>query len=212
MQKILHLQASPRGEDSTSLQVAREFLNSLTEPDPSVTVEARDLFGGDVPPFRAPEAAVKYHVLGGGDLDSDAARAWKDVLEVIEQLKAADLLLISSPMWNFGIPYALKQYFDVVVQPGLTFAYSPDEGYSGLLTTRTAVLILSRGGTYEPDTETGPLDMQKTYLELILGFMGISDIRAVLLEPTVQAGPEVAEEKRQAARVQARCLGADLRP
>lgn len=210
MKKILHIQASPR-EGSTSLQVAAEFLKGLASGAQAPIVETLDLFDGSLPQFHAPEASAKYRVLAGEPLEDEAARAWSRVIAVVDQIKSADIVLVSCPMWNFGIPYTLKQYFDVIVQPGLTFSYSPEEGYSGLLRGKTAVLILSRGGSYEPGTETESLDMQKPYLELILGFMGIVDIRTVVLQPTLQEGPEVAAEKTRRAIEQARSIAAELK-
>jgi len=107
--------------------------------------------------------------------------------------------------------FTLKQYFDVIVQPGLTFSYSPEEGYSGLLSGKTAVLILARGGTYVPSAETGRLDMQRPYLELILGFIGVADIRTVLVQPTQLGTEQTAQEAIRRAIAEARSIAEELR-
>jgi FMN-dependent NADH-azoreductase len=210
MTKILHIQASPRRE-SISRRVAEEFLKSCLAGGQPTTVETLDLFDGSLPQFRAPEAAAKYEILAGEPPQGEAAGAWKRVAEVVAQLESANTILISCPMWNFGIPYPLKQYFDVIVQPGLTFSYSPEEGYSGLLREKTAVLILARGGAYVPGTDTGPLDMQRPYLEQILGFIGVTDIRTVVVEPTQLGGPEAAEEAVRRAVSAARSIAEELK-
>ena len=76
------------------------------------------------------------------------AKAWKRVTGVIERFKSADWYLFSLPMWNFGVPYVLKHLIDVIVQPGLTFSFSPTEGYKGLVTGKKAVAVYARGGAY----------------------------------------------------------------
>jgi FMN-dependent NADH-azoreductase len=171
-------------------------------------VETLDLFATDLPPFEAPQAAAKYSVLRGREPAGRDAQAWKRLIDVIRHFQSAQLHVISSPMWNFGIPYRLKQYVDVIVQPGLTFSFSPAEGYKGLLNDRRAVLILARGGASGAGTGGEAYDMQKPYLEGVLRFMGIDDIRSVLIEPTLAGGAPAAEaafrQATQAAEKMAR--------
>ena len=184
MPKILHIKASPRGMLSDSTKVAEAFLRAFLKGHPNFGTEELDLFREELPPFEAPAAAAKYAVLGGGEPTGPDARAWKAVIEVIDRFKSADMVIVSSPMWNFGIPYRLKHYVDLLVQPGLTFVYGP-EGYKGLVTARPVVLVLSRGGAYVPGDA---MDFQRRYLETILGFIGFTDIRTVLIEATLGGG------------------------
>ena len=130
---------------------------------------------------------------------------------MVDQLKRSDALLLSSPMWNFSIPYRLKQYIDVIAQPGLTFKYSPEAGYEGLITGRPARLILARGGDYAT-AEAAAMDMQRAYLEMILGVIGFADIRTIGGEPTLMGGPEVAEQQATGAIVEACRLAQELVP
>jgi len=104
-------------------------------------------------------------------------------------------------MWNLGIPYPLKHLIDVIIQPTYTFPYDPAAGYTGLLTGRPAVVVYARGGAYEGDSAS--LDLQRPYLEQALGFMGITDVQSVLVEPTLMGGPDVAEQVLADARRQA---------
>jgi len=207
MARILHIKASPR-MDSYSYRLSKAFLEAFRRSHPQVGIETLDLFGTDLPPFEAPAAAAKYQVLSGQEPQGRDAEVWQRVIEVINHFKSADMYVLSSPMWNFSIPYRLKQYLDILVQPGLTFTWSPQEGYKGLLGGRPAVLCLARGGDYPSDTQSASLDMQKPYLELILGFIGITDIRSIIVEPTFQ-GAAVAEEKLQAAIAEARKMAED---
>lgn len=210
MARVLHIQSSPRGGESFSIRLAGEFLAAYRQAHPHDTIETLDLFAVDIPVFTAPQAKAKYAVLAGETPMDEAGRAWKEVIEAIDHLKSADLIVISAPMWNFSIPHRLKAYIDVIVQPGLTFSYSPQEGYAGLLTGKKAVLLLARGGDYSPGSGAEQLDMQKPYLEHILAFMGIADIRTIIVQPTLMGGPEVAEETLAQAVAEARALAAKL--
>jgi FMN-dependent NADH-azoreductase len=203
MAKVLHIQASPRGERSYSRRAAEAFLESYLDSHPGDTVETLDLAGG-IPEFDALAVSGKYRILHGEVHTEEEADAWKAVRDEIERFKGADKIVLSVPMWNFSIPYRLKQYFDVIVQPGSTFSYSPDAGYSGLVTGKPAMLILARGGEYAPDTPAAAYDQQKPYLEGILGFIGFTDVDSITIEPTLMGGPEVARQKLDEAIVEAR--------
>ena len=73
----------------------------------------------------------------------------------------------------------------MISQPGLTWSFSPETGYEGLVTGKSATLVLARGGEYSSSTEAAAMDFQRTYLEMILGFIGFKDINTVLIEPTL---------------------------
>ncbi len=210
MAKVLHIQSSPRGEQSYSIRLSRAFLEAYRAAHPQDTVETLDLFQAEIPVFKAPEAKAKYAVLSGQKPAGEAQRAWKAVIDVIDRFKSADLIVISSPMWNFSVPHRLKDYIDVIVQPGLTFSYSAESGYVGLVTGRTAVLLLARGGDYSAASGAEQMDMQKPYLELILKFIGFTDIRSVVVEPTLMAGPEAARQKLAEAQAKAKALAGQL--
>ena len=132
MASLLHLIASPRPE-SYSTRVANEFTAAYRQTHPADRVEQLDLFRAEIPPFLAPAAKAKYAVMGGQAPKDEAEAAWAGVIKTIVHFKGFDKYVLSSAMWNFGIPYRLKQYIDVIVQPGLSFAYSPDKGYTGLV-------------------------------------------------------------------------------
>ncbi len=207
--RILYLVASPRG-DSYSKKLADAFLERVRQVHDDVEVDAFDLFHDELPAFEAPSAAAKYAVMGGWEPLDEAQAAWQDVIAVVDRLRAADLLLMAVPMWNFSIPYALKHWIDIITQPGLTFTYAPDTGYRGLITGRPAVLALACGGDYSPGSPTAEYDMQLPYLREILGFIGFEDIRPVIVQPTLLQGPDVAAERLDAATADIRALADDL--
>lgn len=202
MAKLLYIEASPRKTRSKSIRAAKAFLDAYRESHPDDAIETIDLWSTPLPEFDGETIDAKYQVLHGQDHSRDQAAAWQAVVDVCDQFKSADKYVISVPMWNFGIPYKLKHYIDVLAQPGQTFSYSPDTGYSGLVTGRPVTVIYARGGAYTADDAKG-MDYQKSYMELILGFLGFTDIRSVIIEPTLAAGDEV-EKTEAAAAEQAR--------
>ncbi len=190
MSRLLHIVASPRGWMSASTRVGNALVDAYRKAHPTEGVETLDVFNDPIPEFNAPEAAAKYRVLGGQEPQDKEAAAWKPVIDTINHFKAFDKYVISAGMWNFGIPWRLKQYIDVIVQPGLTFSYSPQDGYKGLVTGRKAVLVLARGGQYGPGNPTETYDFQRSYLETVLSFIGFTDIRTIPIEPMLSPDAE----------------------
>ena len=192
MANVLHIIASPRVE-SYSTRVARAFLDSYRQARPEDRLETLDLYKADIPPFTAPQAKAKYAVMAGQAPKSEAEAAWQTVIKTINHFKGFDKYVLSCPMWNFSVPYRLKQYIDVIVQPSLTVAFSPEKGYSGLVTGRPLMLILSSGGAYQPGNPCETYDFQETYLRCIFGFIGFTDIRTIRIQGTMQNKPEQFE-------------------
>ena len=198
MSKLLHIVASPRVE-SYSTRVAKAFLDSYRQARPDDRIELLDLFHADIPPFHAPQAKAKYAVSSGQPPRDEAEAAWLPVIKTIDHFKGFDKYVISCPMWNFGVPYRLKQYIDVLVQPSLTVAYSPGKGYTGLVTGKPLMLILARGGEYQTGNPCETFDFQESYLRAIFGFIGFTDIRAIHIQGTLQNKPEqIAADTRKA--------------
>ena len=145
-----------------------------------------------------------------GRMSPDDQRAWKAVEAVIDRFKAADRYLLAVPMWNFGIPYRLKHYLDVLIQPGYTFGVSPETGYYGLVTGKPLVVVYARGGEYPAGSPSAAYDMQKPYVELAFHFMGFTDIRSIVLEPTLSGTAEEIEARKKALMPEARRLAAAI--
>lgn len=197
MARLLHIQASPMGDRAYSLRAVRVFLEAYLAANPNDQIETLALWQADLPAFDATAASGKYKVMRGLDHSPEEARAWRRVIETIDQLKAADKVVVSSGMWNFSIPYRLKQYIDIVVQPGLTFSFDPEKGYTGLVTGRPLQCVLASGGDYPAGTPMAGYDFQRPYLETIFGFMGFTDIRTIRVEGTLSAaGPENLEKAK----------------
>lgn len=204
MAKVLYLKASPRGSRSHSLAVAEAFLASYREAHPLDEIITLDLFTAELPAFDGLTVTARYNIMHGRPHAPEEAAAWQAVEALISQFKGADKYVLATPMWNFSIPYRLKHYLDILVQPTYTFAYTPDQGYQGLVTGKPIFIAYARGGAYPAGAPREAFDLQSKYLQLILGFIGFSDIRYVTVEPTLEAGPEVARAKREKAIARAR--------
>ena len=202
MATLLHILASPRVE-SYSTRVAKAFLDSYRQAQPDDRIEVLDLYQADIPPFHAPQAKAKYAVMAGQTPRDEAEAAWQPVLRTINHFKGFDKYVLSSPMWNFGVPYRLKQYIDVIVQPSLTVGYSPAKGYTGLVTGKPLMLILARGGVYQTGNPCETFDFQETYLRSIFGFIGFTDIRVIHIQGTLQNKPEEVEADTRKAIAEA---------
>ena len=101
--------------------------------------------------------------------------------ELIEELEAADTVVIGAPMYNFTIPSSLKAWIDQIVRLGKTVGYGP-KGPQGLLTKKKVVIITSRGSAYEKGTAREAFDFQEPYLRHILGFIGLTHVRFIHAE------------------------------
>ena len=185
MDKLLYLQASPLIERSYSISAADAFVKAYQKINPSHIIQTMNLFDMELPAFDGFTLAARYAIMHGTDPSETEKAAWRAVEKVIEEFTGADKYVMAVPMWNFGLPYKLKHYLDVVVQSGYTFAYSPEEGFSGLITGKPVFIAYARGGAYPPGSEFESYDMQVPYLEHVLGFMGFTDIRRIIVEPTV---------------------------
>jgi FMN-dependent NADH-azoreductase len=190
MNKLLHIIAAPRGEDSRTLKVSRAFLDAFRKKYQSCRIDELNVFTEPLPLLTVPVLQGKYVLLGGKELAGDLQSAWGDVVRHIERFLSADGYLISTPMWNFSIPYALKHYIDVIVQPKYLFRYTAD-GVEGLVKNRKMVVIASRGGDYRPGSPFHSYDFQEPYLRAVFGFVGITDITFVAAQPMDASGPAV---------------------
>ena len=199
MSRILYIKASPRGERSYSISVADAFIASYKTSNPQDEIITINLFKKDLPVFDGLALKAKYTILHGLKHSEDELAAWRAVEEIIDEFKSAGKYIMAVPMWNFNIPYRLKQYIDILVQPTYTFSFSPEEGYKGLVTGKPIFIAYSRGGEYPQGSESEAFDLQTKYLQLILGFIGFTDIRTLIVEPTLAGGPEVARARREAA-------------
>ena len=207
MPTLLYIEASPRKDRSHSINVANTFLDAYAAANPGDTIDKIDLWDLNLPEFDGEKLNAKYSVMHGESPSGAEVAAWNEVQGLFDRFNTADKYVFSVPMWNFGIPYKLKHYIDVITQPGMAWSFSPDTGYSGLVTGRV-VAIYSSAGVYHDGSGAEAFDLQKPYFENWLAFVGLSDVSRVIVAPTLEA-PEnveaaVAEAKNNATALAAK--------
>jgi FMN-dependent NADH-azoreductase len=205
MTNVLIVDSAATGEASVSRRLTRE-LESILDGRGPVRIVHRDVGTQPVPHLTADSTPA----IRGAEPQTGAARealALSDAL--IAELKAADIVVIGAPMYNFGIPSTLKAWFDHVLRAGITFRYS-EAGPEGLLKGKKAIVIESRAGLYSSGP-SAPMDSQEPHLRTLLGFMGIDDVAFVRVEK-LAFGPEQAAESIAEAVEQLRGLAAEELP
>ncbi len=207
---LLYIKASPMGELSYSEAVAEAFIESYLQSHANDKIKIINLFEKELPDFDFKAASAKYKIMHNKEHTPADKKIWEKIVSVIEEFKFPDKYVLAVPMWNFSIPYRLKQYIDIIVQPGLTFTVNKDGDYEGLVKNRPIFTAYARGGEYKSGTDAETFDLQKKYLELILAFIGFSDIRSLVVEPTLAAEPEVAKQKRAEASEKARQMAKEF--
>jgi len=200
--KLLHIIATPRGGESRTLKVSNVFLEEFRKRYPACRIDELNVSTETLPPLTVKVVSGKYELLGGKDLSGELKEAWKDVERQIERFLAADSYLISTPMWNFNIPYSLKHYIDVILQPKYLFRYTAS-GPEGLVKNRKMVIITSRGGDYAPGSPSRAFDLQEPYLKNVFGFAGVTDITFVNAQP-MDMGSELQDAGLKIAEAQAK--------
>jgi FMN-dependent NADH-azoreductase len=181
---VLHIDSSPRGADSVSRDLTREIVDRLKAVEPTLDVVRYDL--GD-----RPLPHLSSHAIGALRRAELATAEQREVGAVsdrmIEELQRADLVVIGSPMHNFGITSQLKVWFDTIIRAGKTFSYG-EQGPKGLLKDKRAIVVETRGGVYTTGA-AATFNHQEPHLKTLLGFIGISEVQFIHAEG-LDMGPE----------------------
>ncbi|NLD55882.1 MAG: FMN-dependent NADH-azoreductase [Burkholderiaceae bacterium] len=179
--KLLHVDTSILGDGSVSRRLTREIVSQWRRRLPGTDVEYLDLAVAAPAHFGPDALGIKF---GIQDAPTEAQRRENDVSErLVSQFLAADVVVIGAPLYNFTIPTQLKAWIDRLAQAGRTFKYT-DKGAVGLAGDKTVIVASSRGGVYSASAESEAMAHQESYLRIIFGFFGITDVRIVRAEGT----------------------------
>jgi len=188
MAKVLYINSSVRSGGSLSRQLSAEFIAKWKAAQPADTIVERDLVAQPVPHLT--EEMMGAFFTPAEQRNAQAAATVKVSDALVDELLAADVLVIGAPMYNFGISSGLKAWIDHVVRAGLTFKYGAS-GPEGLATNKKAYVFIASGGVYS----AGPAaayDFTSTYLRTVLGFIGITDITFIRAEGVAMGEEAVA--------------------
>lgn len=190
MKIVLLVTASSRHEGSSSRAAASRFVGALKSVQPAWRIVERDLAAQIPAPITGAWAGALHTPATARTPAQSALLAESDRL--IAEVKAADAVVIATPMYNFGVPSPLKSWVDATARSGETFAYEPASGYRGLLSGKKGLILVSSAGDYAPGSPAAAADFATPYLRFILGFIGINDTSAIAL-------PNQAGDQRAAA-------------
>jgi FMN-dependent NADH-azoreductase len=185
--RLLYISASPKRDLSVSRRLAARFLAAYSTRHPEDEIDELDVFAADLPAYGADHAIAKFALLFREQLTEAQGAAWQEVIGQIDRFKSADKILLACPMWNYSIPWPLKQYLDCIMQPGVTFGYDPQKMiHLGLLANRPVQFILTRSSIMPGDYA----DFQLPYLRYAFSAMGLNDLRVVSAWQTTKPSAE----------------------
>jgi FMN-dependent NADH-azoreductase len=193
---LLRIDSSAR-RNSVSRQLTERFVETWKKENPSGEVVERDLAKTHLP-----QITDEWTLAVFSDPAALTPAQWQtlSVSEVlIEELLAADIIVIGAPMYNLTVSAPLKAWIDQVVRIGRTFLYGPN-GPDGVLKGKKVIVLTSRGGAFRPGTPAAQYDHQEPYLRHILGFIGLTDVTFIHAEN--QKPGDLAEPSRAAAITQ----------
>ena len=198
MATLLYVKSSIFGDGGQSSQLSEKFIEGWKAKNAGGEVIVRDL-SANVPPYL--DGNVVGALFTPADQlndDQKAIVAYAD--ELLAEVKEADEILFTAPMYNFALPAQTKTYLDYLCRAGVTFKYT-DTGAVGLLDSKPVYVVTTRGGIYK-DT---PADTQTPFLKMIFGFVGLSDVRMIHAE-----GLNMGDESREQGLSNAQSQIADI--
>lgn len=187
MTHLLQINSSILSDDGQSTRLANAFVARWRAAHPDGRVTVRDLARDEIPHLTGERFAALTTPAEKRTPAQAEVAAFSDAL--IDEIRAADVVVLGLPMYNFGVPSMLKAWFDHIARAGVTFRYTP-EGPVGLLGDREVYVLAARGGIYEGT----PSDTQTAYVRDFLAFLGLSDVHFVYAE-----GLAMGEDRKTAA-------------
>lgn len=195
--KLLHIDSSILSDKSASRALTAETVAAWRAAHDDVQVEYLDLAANPPEHFSSDALGVKFGQPEAPSAEQQRQNAISERL--LSQFLAADVIVLGAPLYNFDIPSQLKAWLDRLAQPGRTFRYTAN-GPQGLAGDKAVIVVSTRGGIYPEDPEPGQLvPREREFLRLMLGFMGIADVRIVRAD-----GMAMGDGAREAGLAQGR--------
>jgi FMN-dependent NADH-azoreductase len=193
---LLHLDSSILGGNSVSRTLSAAIVAKLTAATPGTTVVYRDLAAEPIPHLSGAYLAAAQ---SGPEAQHDPALQADLALggSVIEEFLAADVVVIGVGLYNFSVPSQLKAWVDRVLVAGKTFRYTAT-GIEGLAGNKRVIIAIARGGVYKEGSPSASYEHGESYLKVIFGFVGITNIEVVVAEG-LALGPEPREASIKSA-------------
>ena len=191
MSTILHLDVSPRSA-SVSSALAAKFVASLVSKASGTTVYHHNTTN-EALPF-VDEAALGVLFAGVEPANEAQKQLLATSEQLIQELLAADVIVVGLPMWNLGVPASFKAWVDLISRPGKTFQYVSGGGVASLVPAGKRVVVFhASGGAYPAGTPYEAYNQVDPYLRTLFGFFGITDVQIVHAENQNRSGDAPAE-------------------
>ena len=181
--KLLEIQSSPRGESSDSITLTQSFVEACKSDNPSIVVDRLNVWQERLPEFDEEAIGAKYKAVKHETMTEAESQVWQRIQSLMQRFQDADRIVLGTPMWNFGLPYKLKQLIDLVAQRNYLFTYDGKQ-YGPLLHVEKAIVVYTRGSRYLEGSAIPPsrFDHQATYLDFWLRLVGVRDLRSVIVD------------------------------
>lgn len=203
MTKVLLVTSSLAGAESKSTQLAKEFIAAWRDSGGRFEVAERDLAAPHIVHLSGAHLAAW---MTPADKRSEPQQSLAEESDpLVEEVEAADAIVIAAPMYNFSIPSTLKAWIDHITRAGRTFRYTPQGKPEGLLKNKKVFVVAARGGVYTGNSPAASFDFQEPYLRAVLGFIGLTDVAFIHVE-----GQKVSPAAAEAGVAQARKAIAEI--
>ncbi len=180
---ILHIQSSPRDEKSNSIALTNAFVEACLSAKGSITVDTLNVWTAGLPEFDYEAIGAKYKAIKNAEMTAKEAEVWKCIRSLIERFQKADRILLGTPMWNFSVPYKLKQLIDLVAQRNFLFTYDGKE-YGPALNIEKAITVYTRGSRFLEGSAipASRFDYQAPYIDFWLHQIGVQNLQSIIVD------------------------------
>ena len=207
--KILDIQSSPRSGSSDSIGLTSFFIQECQASDAVSSIDTLNVWNETLPEFAAKTIEAKYKAVKHEALSDEERLLWNQIQSLISRFQSADRILLGVPMWNFSIPYKLKQLIDLVMQRNYLFSYDGRE-YSPCLNIAKGIVVYTRGSEYREGTPIPPslFDHQRPYIDFWLKLIGVREVRSVVVDNAWNRDKQQSETALAGGRAELKELAA----
>lgn len=192
MSKVLYIKANAKIEGSRTFEISDKFIDEYKKANPNDEVKVLDLYKEDIDFLKIEDFGVLFSE------KNEESRNHR-ILKYAYEFQEADKYVFSAPMWNLGVPAILKAYIDYVSVSGITFKYT-SEGPVGLCTDKKAVFVTTSGSFFS-EAPASNFEMAQRYMNAILGFFGIYDVKTILAEGLDKSATNVEKSLEDAKNI-----------
>src|SRR5260221_1878538 len=179
---VLHIQSSPRDDKSNSIALTSSSLSASRKVLPSINDDVLNVWDENLPEFDAASIGANSKAISHEPLTDAESHTWNRIQELIGRFQRANRIVMGLPMWNFSVPYKLKQLIDLTAQRNYLFTYDGKE-YGPCLNIPKALVVYTRGSGFHEDSPIPPsFDHQAPYIDFWLRLIGVHQVSNVAVD------------------------------